>query len=238
VLSLAMFDLLVIDFSSLGSRFRVSEQGRGTLVVAFSMGAIAALLAGACVAPVVVQVVLLSSNMYAAGTTAALALPFVLGVGMAVPWPLAGAGISALPRPGAWMVAVKQVFGVVILGTALYYGYESYLLFSNRWVDASEVSASVEEKLKAGWQPVLADGLAAASAEGKPVLIDLWATWCKNCLVMDRTTLANQDVTRALSGYVKVKLQAEDLDQSPAREVLQRVKSSGLPTYVILKPKR
>ncbi|OFW30399.1 MAG: hypothetical protein A3H97_15170 [Acidobacteria bacterium RIFCSPLOWO2_02_FULL_65_29] len=238
VLGLAMFDLLVIDFSSLGSRFRVSEQGRGTLVVAFSMGAIAALLAGACVAPVVVQVVLLSSNMYAAGTTAALALPFVLGVGMAVPWPLAGAGISALPRPGAWMVAVKQVFGVVILGTALYYGYESYLLFSNRWVDASEVSASVEEKLKAGWQPVLADGLAAASAEGKPVLIDLWATWCKNCLVMDRTTLANQDVTRALSGYVKVKLQAEDLDQSPAREVLQRVKSSGLPTYVILKPKR
>ena len=237
VLALAMFDLIVIDFSSLGSRFRVSEQGRGTVVVAFTMGAIAALLAGACVAPVVVQVVLLSSNMYAAGTTAALALPFVLGVGMAVPWPLAGAGIAALPRPGAWMVAVKQVFGVIILGTALYYGYESYLLFSNRWVDASEVSASVEEKLKAGWQPVLADGLARASAEGKPVLVDLWATWCKNCLVMDRTTLANAEVISALSGYVKVKLQAEDLDQSPAREVLRRVNSSGLPTYVILKRK-
>src|SRR5258705_11926074 len=125
-----MFDLLVIDFSSLGSRFRVSEQGRGTVVVAFTMGAIAALLAGACVARVVVQVVLLSSNMYAAGTTAALALPFVLGVGMAVPWPIAGAGIGALPRPGAWMVRIKQVFGVIILATALYYGYESYLLFS------------------------------------------------------------------------------------------------------------
>ena len=237
VLALAMFDVIVIDFSSLGSRFRVSEEGRGTLLVAFTMGGIAALLAGACVAPVVVQVVLLSSNMYAAGTTAALALPFVLGVGMALPWPIAGAGIGALPRPGAWMVRIKQVFGVVILATALYYGYESYLLFSNRWVDASEVSASVEEKLKAGWQPVLADGLAAASAEGKPVLIDLWATWCKNCLVMDQTTLANQDVTAALSGYVKIKLQAEDLDQSPAKEVLRRVTSSGLPTYVILKPK-
>jgi cytochrome c biogenesis protein CcdA/DsbC/DsbD-like thiol-disulfide interchange protein len=238
VLALAMFDVIVIDFSSLGSRFRVSEQGRGTVVVAFSMGAIAALLAGACVAPVVVQVVLLSSNLYAAGTTAALALPFVLGVGMAVPWPIAGAGIGALPRPGAWMVRIKQVFGAVILATALYYGYESYLLFSNRWVDASEVSASVEEKLRAGWQPVLAEGLAKASAEGKPVLIDLWATWCKNCLVMDQTTLANSEVTSALSGYVKIKLQAEDLDQTPAREVLRRVNSSGLPTYVILKPKQ
>ena len=237
VLALAMFDLLVIDFSSLGSRFRVSEQGRGTMLVAFTMGGIAALLAGACVAPVVVQVVLLSSNLYAAGTTAALALPFVLGIGMAVPWPIAGAGIAALPKPGAWMVRVKQVFGAVILATAAYYGYEAYSLFANRWVEPSEVTASVEEKLKAGWNPVLADGLAKAATEQKPVLIDLWATWCKNCLVMDKTTLANEDVTAALSGYVKIKLQAEDLDQSPAKEVLQRVRSSGLPTYVILKPK-
>ena len=237
VLALAMFDLLVIDFSSLGSRFRVSEQGRGTMLVAFTMGGIAALLAGACVAPVVVQVVLLSSNLYAAGTTAALALPFVLGIGMAVPWPIAGAGIAALPKPGAWMVRVKQVFGAVILATAAYYGYEAYSLFANRWVEPSEVTASVEEKLKAGWNPVLADGLAKAASEQKPVLIDLWATWCKNCLVMDKTTLASEDVTAALSGYVKIKLQAEDLDQSPAKEVLQRVRSSGLPTYVILKPK-
>jgi len=69
---------------------------------------------------------------------------------MAIPWPVAGAGIAALPKPGAWMVRIKQVFGVVILGTALYYGYEAYGLFANRWVDATEVSASVEAKLKAG----------------------------------------------------------------------------------------
>jgi hypothetical protein len=53
------------------------------------MGGIAALLAGACVAPVVIQVVLFSSNLYATGTTMALALPFFLGIGMAVPWPIA-----------------------------------------------------------------------------------------------------------------------------------------------------
>src|SRR5207245_2428135 len=83
--------------------------------------------------PVVIEVCLFSSNLYAKGTAIALGLPFFLGIGMAVPWPLAGAGIAALPKPGAWMVRVKQVFGVLILATAIYYGYEAYSIFSNRW---------------------------------------------------------------------------------------------------------
>ena len=49
---------------------------------------------------------------------------------MAIPWPIAGAGIAALPKPGAWMVRVKQVFGVVILATAAYYGYQAYGIFA------------------------------------------------------------------------------------------------------------
>jgi thioredoxin:protein disulfide reductase len=237
VLALAMFDVLVIDFSKYSARFSVGQPGSGSFIVAFAMGAVAALLAGACVAPVVIQVVLFSSNLYAGGTTAALALPFFLGIGMAIPWPIAGAGLSALPKPGAWMVRVKQVFGVFILGTALYYGYEAYSLFANRWVDASDVTASVEEKLKAGWHASLADGLAAAEREQKPVLIDLWATWCKNCLTMDKTTLADADVTGALSNYIKIKFQAENPDESPARQVMQKFGAVGLPTYVILRPR-
>ena len=76
---------------------------------------------------------------------------FFLGVGMAIPWPIAGAGLAALPKPGAWMVRVKQVFGVIILATAAYYGYEAYGLFANRWVDPTDVTSSVQEKLKEGW---------------------------------------------------------------------------------------
>jgi cytochrome c biogenesis protein CcdA len=235
-LGIAMFDVINIDFSRFSNNLQVGGN-RGSMVLAFTMGGVAALLAGACVAPVVIQVVLFSSNLYAAGTTAALALPFVLGVGMAIPWPVAGAGIAALPRPGAWMNRIKQAFGVVILGTAVYYGYEAYGIFANRWVDASEVSSSVEEKLKAGWQPSLVDGLALAARENKPVLIDMWATWCKNCLVMDKTTLEDPTVNQALSGYVKIKFQAEDPDDPRVAKVMQYVKTSGLPTYVILKPK-
>ena len=236
VLALAMFDVIVIDFSRFSTLFSVSGRDGGSFVVAFAMGAVAALLAGACVAPVVIQVVLFSSNLYAAGTNAALALPFVLGLGMALPWPIAGAGIAALPRPGAWMVRIKQAFGVIILATAAYYGYESYSLFANRWVDPREVSSSVEAKLKAGWHSALTDGLDQARREQKPVLIDLWATWCKNCLTMDRTTLEDPAVTGALAGYIKIKYQAENPDETPVKQVMEHFKAVGLPTYVILRP--
>lgn len=237
VLALAMFDVIPIDFSRFSTAVGTGGAGRGTFALAFTMGAIAALLAGACVAPVVIQVVLFASNLYATGTTIALALPFVLGLGMAVPWPLAGAGIAALPKPGAWMVRVKQAFGVLILGTAVYYGYLAYTLMANRWVDSTAVASSVQDKLKEGWHASLADGLAVARLERKPVLVDLWATWCKNCLTMDRTTLRDPAVTEALSGYVKIKVQAEDPDAPATKALMQRFKAVGLPTYVILRPR-
>ena len=155
---------------------------------------------------------------------------------MAIPWPIAGAGIGALPRPGAWMVRIKQAFGVVILLTAAYYAYTAYGIFANRWVDPLQVSSSVEEKLKEGWYASLPEGLAAARREGKPILIDFWATWCKNCLVMDKTTLKDPEVTAALSRYVKIKFQAEDPSVSPAKEAMDYVGAIGLPTYAILQP--
>jgi thiol:disulfide interchange protein len=238
VLALAMFDVLTIDFSRYAGSVGSNASGKGSVALAFGMGAIAALLAGACVAPVVIQVILFSSDLYAQGTLIALALPFLLGVGMAVPWPLAGAGLTALPKPGPWMVRVKQAFGVFILATATYYGYLAYGLFADRWVDPQEVTASVQEKLKSGWHSSLAEGLNEALLEQKPVLIDMWATWCKNCVVMDRTTLADAAVTSALDRYVKIKYQAEQLDEYPARALVERFKVVGLPTYVILHPSR
>ena len=235
-LALAMFDVFEIDFSKYSANVGTGSN-RGSVMLAFTMGGVAALLAGACVAPVVIQVVLFSTNLYATGTSAALALPFVLGLGMAAPWPVAGAGISALPKPGAWMVRVKQGFGVIILLTAAYYAYTAYGIFRDRSVDPAQVSSSVDELLKQGWHADLAEGLAVAEREGKPVLIDMWATWCKNCLTMDKTTLVDPSVKAALAGFVKIKFQAESPDESPAREVMQRFGAVGLPTYVVLTSK-
>jgi thiol:disulfide interchange protein len=237
VLGLAMFDLFFsIDFSRLSSSIRFDQNSRGTFMLAFGMGGVAALLAGACVAPVVIQVVVFASDLYARGFQLALALPFVLGLGMALPWPVAGAGFAALPKPGAWMVRIKQVMGVFILGMAGYYAYLGYEILASRSVDPEEVKAGVEEQLKAGWQSSLPEGLRLSRERQALLLVDFWATWCKNCLVMDKTTLSDPRVKDALKGYVLVKVQSEDLYASPTKELLKQIGAVGLPAYAILRP--
>ncbi len=235
VLALAMFDVLTIDFSRLQSKFVSDNSRHGSFMVAFGMGGVAALLAGACVAPVVIQVIVFSSNLYATGTAVALVLPFILGLGMALPWPIAGAGLTLMPKPGPWMVRVKQAFGIFILGTAVYYGYLAYGLFSQRWVDPKAVTSGVQEMLEEGWYSSINQGLQVAEAENKLVLVDMWATWCKNCLTMDRTTLKDPDVQAVLDSYVKIKFQTEDPSVSPGKEVMAHFDALGLPTYAIIR---
>ncbi len=236
VLALAMFEVINIDFSKYQANIGLRRNEKGSFVIAFVMGSISALLAGACVAPVVIYTIVYAQDLYAKGSWAALLLPFLLGVGMALPWPFAGAGLSFLPKPGVWMTRVKQAFGIFILAFALYYGHLAYSLFSEQYgVDrkAVEISATEEE----GWITSLEAGLQQAQAEKKPVLLDFWATWCKNCLAMNKTTLKDPSVQDRLKGYVKIKYQAEDPKTSPVKEVWERYQLLGLPTYIILQPK-
>ena len=65
----------------------------------------------------------------------------------------------------------------------------------------------------------------------------MWATWCKNCYVMDETTFQDDAVRASLDKYVKVKFQAEDPEAQPAKAMMERWDTVGLPTYVILEPK-
>lgn len=235
-LALSMFDVFFIDFSRLSSRLRL-DGARGSFGLAISMGGVAALLAGACVAPVVIQVVVFAGDLYASGSHSALALPFVLGLGMAAPWPFAGAGLASLPKPGAWMVRVKQALGVVILLLAAYYAHTAYERFSDRAMTGAATLSAADDGRSRGWFSSIDEGLAVAEREHRAVLVDLWATWCKNCLVMDQTTLADPAVKAALAGYIKIKFQAEDPNEPRARDVMQRFGAIGLPTYVVLRPK-
>jgi len=203
------------------------------------MGAVNALLAGACVAPVVIAVILYSQDTYAKGSALGLALPFLLGTGMALPWPFAGGGLTLMPKPGKWMTTVKYAFGAFIIAMGLYYGYLGVTLFSDRYLaDREAVRAAAQESIRdGGWHDSLSGGLALAAAENKPVLIDFWATWCKNCLTMDKTTLKDAAVQERLEGYVKIKYQAEQPGASPTKEVLAHFDAYvGLPHYAILNP--
>jgi DsbC/DsbD-like thiol-disulfide interchange protein/cytochrome c biogenesis protein CcdA/thiol-disulfide isomerase/thioredoxin len=237
LLTLAMFGVFELDFT----RFRRTGPAAGAakapgslagrVWTAFVLGLVAALLAGACVAPVVVSVLLLAGRLHAAGNPAGLLLPFLLGVGMALPWPLAGAGLALLPKPGRWMVWVKQAFGVLILVLAVYYGHLA-------WTLARGPAAAGAAAAGAGApDAVLAAGLRRALAEHRPVMIDFWASWCKNCLVMEETTFRDPAVRQRLEReFIVVKYQAEQMDRLPAKAVLDHYGVPGLPTYLILQP--
>lgn len=230
LLSLSMFGVFNIDLS----RFQKGGAGkleRGRLVTAFVLGLVAALLAGACVAPVVISVLLYSATLYAEGDAAGLVLPFLLGLGMALPWPFAGAGLSFLPKSGAWMEKVKYVFGVIILIAAVYYARLGYELLPVG--DLEQGRETYAEQTEGDWFSAFGPAVERARAEGKPILIDFWAAWCKSCIKMDKTTFKDPRVVERLQDYIKLKLDADRKDADTAYAV-DRFVEVGLPTYVII----
>ena len=64
----------------------------------------------------------------------------------------------------------------------------------------------------------------------------MWATWCKNCLTMDKTTLADPTVKVALGGLREDQVPGGGARRAARKSLMQRFDAVGLPTYVILKP--
>ncbi|MFM2295306.1 MAG: hypothetical protein RLZZ350_1719, partial [Verrucomicrobiota bacterium] len=162
------------------------------------------------------------------------ALPFLLGLGMALPWPFMGASLSFLPKPGKWMERVKQGFGVVIILFAAYYGHLAFGLWKSQRLSVTLASAPGSAQRVVGANQSLTKALQEAKATGKPVFVDFGASWCKNCEAMDATVFNQSNVQKHLAEFIVVKYAAERPNESPAREVLDHFGVLGLPTYVVL----
>ncbi len=99
----------------------------GSFVSAFIFGAISGTIASPCLSPGLALILAYVAKITQAATVASyfngfLTL-FIFGVGSSLPLLIIGTfsnSITLLPKAGAWMVEVKRMLGLMLLGTAFY----------------------------------------------------------------------------------------------------------------------
>ncbi|WP_331775899.1 protein-disulfide reductase DsbD [Sulfurospirillum sp. 1612] len=122
LLSFSMFGFYELQMPSfIQSRLSKNSENsnKGGIVGVAIMGFLSALIVGPCVAaPLAGALVYIGQSGDA--LLGGLAL-FFMSLGMGVPLLIVGAGAGKfMPRPGMWMDAVKSIFGVLMLGVAIW----------------------------------------------------------------------------------------------------------------------
>ncbi|KMT66109.1 hypothetical protein XM47_06430 [Catenovulum maritimum] len=119
-LAFAMFGFYELALpASVQDKLQQSGNGKNGLISTYLAGGISALALSPCVsAPLASALVYISTTGDALLGGAAL---FTLSIGMGLPLILVGAGFAGyLPQTGAWMIRIKQLFGVIMLGMAIW----------------------------------------------------------------------------------------------------------------------
>ena len=120
--ALAMLDVIPVRLPAALMRRAATAGTGGRIGGAFVMGAMSGLVAAPCSAPVMAAVLTWVSTTGSATLGFAYLFAFSLGMtALLVAIGLSSGTLARLPRAGAWMVWVKRVFALVMLGVAEYY---------------------------------------------------------------------------------------------------------------------
>ena len=185
---------------------------------AFLHGVFATLMATPCTAPFLGPTLGFALAQRAATVFAMFA---AIAAGMSAPYLALAARpqwLRFLPRPGLWMVRVKQALGLLLLGTVAWLG-------TVLWAQQH------------GVRPPFAPQLARALAEDKIVFVDFTADWCVNCKVNEKLVL-NSDAVREAFQKNHVTLLKADWTKGDAdiTALLKKFNRAGVPLYVVYPP--
>jgi thiol:disulfide interchange protein DsbD len=149
-----------------------------------------------------------------------------LGLGAAAPyaalssWP---ALIRRLPRPGVWMLRLKQILSVPMFATALWLIWVLWQLVAT--------PPPAQDAVWKSWSP---EAVAEARAARKTVLVDFTAAWCLSCQVNERTALAAPVVRAALASPGVAAFRADWTGRDARINAeLAKYGRDGVPLYVV-----
>ncbi len=206
----------------------------GKFVSVFAMGVVSALVVSPCVsAPLAGALLYISQtrDVWLGGTAL-----YALAWGMSLPLLLVGLSAgSLLPRTGPWMTAVKTLFGILMLGMALWVTRPAWPYLQTQ-VLGMQPASGAEHRSVLPFQRVrsvaeLDAALAQAKRDGRPVMLDFYADWCTACLEMEHDTFTDAIVQSRLKGVVL--LQADvTLNAADDRVLLERFRLFGPPGIV------
>src|SRR5690349_5425749 len=122
VAALSMLDVLPVRVPTTTLEWATSAGTAGRASGAFTMGAMSGLVAAPCSAPVMAAVLTWVSTTKSAALGFLYLFVFSLGMcTLLVVVGLSSGAIARLPRAGMWMVWVKRIFAIVMIGVAEYY---------------------------------------------------------------------------------------------------------------------
>jgi thiol:disulfide interchange protein DsbD len=221
-LALSMFGLYELQPPQFLMQRATGLSSKAGYLGVFFLGAVVGVIAAPCVGPILVALLAFVSQR--GDPWLGWWLFFTLAVGLGLPYVVLGTFSGLLPRlpkSGTWMVRVKLVFGVILIGVAVWFVLP---LFHSRQHAPSPIA----------WQPYSKELLAHNA--GKPALIDFAADWCIPCKEMIEKTYLDPRIVAKSKSFLM--LQA-DLTQSGSPGVdalMHEFKIVGVPTMVFIGP--
>lgn len=107
-----------------------------------------------------------------------------------------------------------------------------------------QVSSNTSQpSAKRGWYHDWDEGIAAAQAEKKPILVDFYASWCHWCRKMDETTFSARPIKDIFaSDWITIKVNTEDREKEGTfqdktftyRELAGAFGIKGLPSLLFI----
>jgi thiol:disulfide interchange protein DsbD len=272
-----------------------NSQKGGSVVGVILMGVISGLVASPCTtAPLTGALLYISQTGDILLGASAL---YALSLGMGLPLLILGSsGGKLLPKAGAWMNIIKNIFGLLLLAVpifllerlipaiatqllwsalilasamyfyvenqnastskkGLFYALRSFVIFAMMFygglmayqsiypttllnVGSTQQTSPKEasgHSFKFEYVKSLAElneRVALANANGKTVMVDLYADWCIACKEFEKYTFTQTNVQAALSNSVWIQIDLTNTGSKESKELMKYYNVFGLPSIL------